>query len=326
MDDTPDTAAADQQGQEGQEAQPSQPSQEDQQCQGDQSVAQMAQMPATAANAAAGEVQEIAKNAVGVLMGGNIDTITGLKYVPNQADVEAVARIAHEACRAYDTGLGDEPLSTWEEANHDVHRAAINSVEFLVDNPAATASDEHDAFLKKYLDEGWKFGKKKDQDKKTHPDLVPYDKLPKDVQAKYVLFHAVAHGTLQAITEACDNLLAQYLNADSPILAIAQEQQAQQPSAFGYDLAAANDSTHMQFMSLGLQNDTCTIVQSPTLGPRTLEEARALPAVSFGSGEPYEALGSWEITSFKTAEGVTAIVVQLADGSLAQEPLKPTNT
>lgn len=57
-------------------------------------------------------------------------------------------------------------------------QSSIESVTFTLDNPDAPHSAQHDQWMDQKKRDGWKFGKVKDQVKKTHPMLVPYDKLP----------------------------------------------------------------------------------------------------------------------------------------------------
>jgi hypothetical protein len=40
------------------------------------------------------------------------------------------------------------------------------------------ARNNHDHWARKRIDEGWSYGEKRDDSKKHHPDLVPYDQLP----------------------------------------------------------------------------------------------------------------------------------------------------
>ena len=42
----------------------------------------------------------------------------------------------------------------------------------------------HDTWMKERLAAGWKYGPKRNDDKKTHPCLVPYDELPES-EKKY---------------------------------------------------------------------------------------------------------------------------------------------
>jgi hypothetical protein len=40
------------------------------------------------------------------------------------------------------------------------------------------AQNNHDHWARKRIDEGWRYGAKRNDSKKHHPDLVPYDQLP----------------------------------------------------------------------------------------------------------------------------------------------------
>ena len=40
------------------------------------------------------------------------------------------------------------------------------------------AENAHDQWARKRIAEGWTYGPKRDDKKKTHPDLVPYRELP----------------------------------------------------------------------------------------------------------------------------------------------------
>ncbi|MBO7049005.1 MAG: Ryanodine receptor Ryr [Bacteroidaceae bacterium] len=40
------------------------------------------------------------------------------------------------------------------------------------------ARNVHEVWAKSRIDQGWKYGEQRDDDKKTHPCLVPYDELP----------------------------------------------------------------------------------------------------------------------------------------------------
>jgi len=46
------------------------------------------------------------------------------------------------------------------------------------------AKNAHDIWAKSRLEEGWKYGEKRDDEKKEHPCLVPYDDLP-DSEKQY---------------------------------------------------------------------------------------------------------------------------------------------
>ena len=38
----------------------------------------------------------------------------------------------------------------------------------------------HDVWAEARISQGWKYGKKRDDEQKTHPCLVPYDELPEE--------------------------------------------------------------------------------------------------------------------------------------------------
>lgn len=40
------------------------------------------------------------------------------------------------------------------------------------------AQNNHDHWARKRIDEGWRYGTRRNDKEKQHPDLVPYDQLP----------------------------------------------------------------------------------------------------------------------------------------------------
>lgn len=51
---------------------------------------------------------------------------------------------------------------------------------FSPDEVEKLAERLHDAWARKKLQQGWKYGPVKDEALKTHPDLVPYEDLPEE--------------------------------------------------------------------------------------------------------------------------------------------------
>jgi len=105
--------------------------------------------------------------------------------------VEVVAKECHEANRRYCASIDDFPLPAWEDAPDWQRRSAINGVKFHCDNPGASASASHENWLKEKADDGWKYGPKKDPEKKEHPCFVPYGRLPQEQRNKDTLFISV---------------------------------------------------------------------------------------------------------------------------------------
>lgn len=48
----------------------------------------------------------------------------------------------------------------------------------ILDLTEVLAKNAHDIWARQRLAEGWRYGPQRDDTKKEHPDLVPYEKLP----------------------------------------------------------------------------------------------------------------------------------------------------
>lgn len=104
---------------------------------------------------------------------------------------EHIARVCHEANRAYCSAIGDDSQPAWEDAPEWQRNSAIKGVEFCLENPDAPPSANHDSWLAVKEAEGWKYGPVKDPEKKEHPCFVPYDQLPDEQKRKDAIFKNV---------------------------------------------------------------------------------------------------------------------------------------
>ena len=104
---------------------------------------------------------------------------------------EQIARVAHEANRAYCVSLGDNSQPAWDDAPEWQKASALLGVQFHLDNPTARPADSHNSWLNQKIADGWKYGEVKDAVAKTHPCFLPYEDLPAAQQAKDKLFIAV---------------------------------------------------------------------------------------------------------------------------------------
>lgn len=111
-------------------------------------------------------------------------------------NTEAIARVCHEANRAYCLTQGDDSQFAWDDAPEWQRISARNGVE-AAKNPDAKPSDSHEAWMTEKLDNGWEYGPEKNPDKKEHPCLVPFDELPEMQRRKDRLFLAVARALLK---------------------------------------------------------------------------------------------------------------------------------
>ena len=108
---------------------------------------------------------------------------------------EQIAKVCHEANRAYCQAIGDMSQPTWEEAPDWQKTSARNGV-LHAQNPLAKPSDSHEGWLKEKEETGWKYGPTKDPAKKEHPCFLPFDQLPEEQKKKDTLFLAVARALL----------------------------------------------------------------------------------------------------------------------------------
>jgi hypothetical protein len=106
---------------------------------------------------------------------------------------QQIAKVCHEANRAYCESIGDYSQPIWEEAPAWQEESAIAGVQFHLDNPDAQPEDSHNSWLRQKTADGWKYGEVKDAEKKEHPCFVPYNELPEAQQKKDKLFIAVVH-------------------------------------------------------------------------------------------------------------------------------------
>jgi hypothetical protein len=104
-----------------------------------------------------------------------------------------IARVCHEANRAYCLSLGDDSQAPWDDAPEWQKNSAIVGVQAHLANPHMTPEQSHESWLSLKREEGWKFGPVKDVEKKEHPCFLPYAELPAAQRVKDSLFSAVVN-------------------------------------------------------------------------------------------------------------------------------------
>lgn len=120
-------------------------------------------------------------------------------------NADQVAKVAHEANRAYCQTIGDNSQPNWETAPGWQRQSAIRGVEFHVQQHNAgtvpSPSASHDSWLAEKREAGWKYGPVKDPEKKEHPCYIPYEGLPLEQRLKDYLFGAVVSAFIKAAQE-----------------------------------------------------------------------------------------------------------------------------
>lgn len=112
--------------------------------------------------------------------------------------VEFAARATHEVNRVYCQALGDESQPHWEEAPEWQKESAREGVKASFIDRAPERS--HERWVEKKIREGWSYGPVKDPEKKIHPCLVPFAKLPVEQQMKDFLFVFVGPVVAQVLS------------------------------------------------------------------------------------------------------------------------------
>lgn len=116
--------------------------------------------------------------------------------------LDVIAKVCHEANRAYCRAMGDQSQLPWEEAPEWQKKSAMNGVEFhlatLNNGSIPQPSASHENWLKEKKADGWKYGPVKDPEKKEHPYFVPYDELPLEQKLKDYIFCSIVEAFYQA--------------------------------------------------------------------------------------------------------------------------------
>lgn len=105
--------------------------------------------------------------------------------------IEQIAKICHEANKYWCEANGDYSQKHWEDAEQWQKESAINGVIFKLNNPNAGDDAQHNAWMNDKIKDGWVYDEVKDVNKKTHPCIVPFNKLPEFQRKKDSLFCAI---------------------------------------------------------------------------------------------------------------------------------------
>jgi hypothetical protein len=128
--------------------------------------------------------------------------------------LEALARAIHDKYRRAMEVAGADPIKVpnmrpWDTVSPDVHeenqkqatdiKAKLDAVGYeLVPRSRAARTDltlseeqveklaiaEHDRWMQSRVGLGWRYGERRDDEKKLHPCIVPWDRLPPEEKAK----------------------------------------------------------------------------------------------------------------------------------------------
>ena len=103
-----------------------------------------------------------------------------------------IARVCHEANRALQKIQNDPTIGVgpgWEDLDAETRLSALDGVLGVQDGN--TPEQSHANWCQFKLENGWVKGPVKDENKKEHPLLVPYNELPESQKIKDALFVAI---------------------------------------------------------------------------------------------------------------------------------------
>jgi hypothetical protein len=106
--------------------------------------------------------------------------------------IDKIARVCHEANRAYCKTIGDDSQLPWGEAPAWQRESARMGVDLHLSGSFGPEAS-HISWMYAKLEAGWVYGETKDPDKKTHPCIRPFKELPKEQQMKDHLFRGIVH-------------------------------------------------------------------------------------------------------------------------------------
>lgn len=124
-----------------------------------------------------------------------------------------IAAICHEINRIYSKYL-NEAVPSWIDAPGDHKESMISGVRFTVNNPDLTPKDQHSNWMQEKAARGWKYGRVKSDELKTHPCLVPYELLSVDQRRKDYIFQALVRILSQSTFEDPGLYPADEVNSD----------------------------------------------------------------------------------------------------------------
>lgn len=112
--------------------------------------------------------------------------------------IEHIAQICHEANRALQVAAMDpNPSPAWEDAPTWQQNSALNGV--LAGISGKTPRDLHESWWEEKIADGWVLGPVKDEEKKTHPAMVPYSELPDNQIVKDHIFLNIVRGYIDGL-------------------------------------------------------------------------------------------------------------------------------
>lgn len=115
--------------------------------------------------------------------------MTSFNEPQERFSVDQIAQICHEANRQVQISIGEVSSPYWKDAPDWQKDSAREGVLHAL--RGESAEELHLSWVWAKIRDGWTYGPVKDEEKKTHPCLVPYHELPRDQQIKDHVFRGI---------------------------------------------------------------------------------------------------------------------------------------
>lgn len=116
--------------------------------------------------------------------------------------VEDIARICHAANSAIQSVLGEVESRPWEYCESWMQRVVIHGVQWRLANPEATIAAQHERWMADKIEAGWCHGPVKDETRKQHPNIKPFEDLPAGQRLKDRVFVAIVKALAPSVIAA----------------------------------------------------------------------------------------------------------------------------
>lgn len=103
---------------------------------------------------------------------------------------ERRAKFVYEAARV-ENAMAKRPINPepWEDRDEAFRKNMIQAVAKQCGKDRITSPEKlHDEWVKAYSKMGWKYGRKRSAENKTHPDMIPFKKLGRKEREKDWVF------------------------------------------------------------------------------------------------------------------------------------------
>ena len=119
-------------------------------------------------------------------------------------EIEMIAEMCHEANRVMCNHNDEDYIQeSWAFCPQWQKDSAIVGVRQILEGVAVTPRDSHESWLKQKVADGWVYGPVKDIEKKEHPCMVQYDKLPPVQRMKDWVFNGIVKSVFTGFTFGC---------------------------------------------------------------------------------------------------------------------------